>query len=420
MQTDNTALQHCGTDLPENADFSIYNLPFGIVSFGADEQKRAAVRIGNKVIDLEKMRENGLFSEKGLQKSHFCNDFLNDFIALGKSVTTKVRNEIAAHLQNPASADAMLSCMHEVKSCINHLPVKVGDYTDFYSSIEHATNVGKMFRPDNPLLPNWKHIPIGYHGRASSIVISGTNLHRPKGQMLPQGAEKPVFGVSKLMDFELEVAFIVGKNNPLGDTVSVKEAEDYIFGFVLFNDWSARDIQSWEYQPLGPFLGKNFGSSVSPWVVTIEALEPFRTASPVQDPEVLPYLQFEGNHAFDLNLEVFIQPEGGEENLVCRSNFKYMYWNVAQHVAHHTINGCNLQVGDMCASGTISGSTPDSFGSMLELTWRGAKPLTLKDGSERKFINDNDTVIMRGFGSKDGIRVGFGEVSGKILPAKGI
>ena len=299
------------------------------------------------------------------------------------------------------------------------MPLHVQNYTDFYSSIEHATNVGKMFRdPANALLPNWKHLPVGYHGRASSIVVSGINFHRPKGQMKPADAEKPIFGASKQLDFELEMAFVLNKNTEIGEGISTQEAEDAIFGMVIFNDWSARDIQSWEYVPLGPFLGKNFCSSISPWVVTLEALEPFRTASPKQEPEVLDYLKFEGDKNFDINLEVYLQPENGEENLICKSNYKYMYWNMTQQLAHHTINGCNVEVGDLYASGTISGSEPNSFGSMLELTWRGQNPLKLSDGSERKFIEDHDTIIMRGFSEKNGIRVGFGEVRGKVLPAK--
>ena len=298
------------------------------------------------------------------------------------------------------------------------MPVHIPNYTDFYSSIEHATNVGKMFRdPANALLPNWKHLPVGYHGRASSIVVSGTDIIRPKGQTKPADVDSPIFGPSKQLDFELEMAFIVNKNTEMGDSISTAEAEDAIFGMVIFNDWSARDIQSWEYVPLGPFLGKNFGSSVSPWVVTLEALEPFRSASPKQEPEVLDYLKFEGNQNYDINLTVFLKPENGDENLISESNYKFMYWNMTQQLAHHTINGCNVEVGDLYASGTISGEHPNSFGSMLELTWRGTNPLQLKDGQERKFINDNDTVIMRGHAEKDGIRVGFGEVSGKILPA---
>jgi fumarylacetoacetase len=300
-----------------------------------------------------------------------------------------------------------------------HLPIRVGDYTDFYSSESHATNVGTMFRdPDNALLPNWKHIPVGYHGRASSIVISGTPLHRPKGQTIAPDAKNPDFGPAKLVDFELEMAFITCGGNTLGDAIPTKEAEEHIFGFTLFNDWSARDIQKWEYVPLGPFLAKNFGSSMSPWIVTMEALEPFRIPGPKQEPEVLPYLKFAGDYHFDIDLQVGIQPKDSEEKVVTNSNFKYMYWNVVQQLAHHTVNGCNINTGDVYASGTISGNDPSAYGSMLELSWKGTKPVQMPDGSERKFINDHDTVIMRGHGEKDGVRIGFGEVRTELLPTK--
>ena len=300
-----------------------------------------------------------------------------------------------------------------------HMPVSIGDYTDFYSSIEHATNVGMMFRdPENALMPNWKHIPVGYHGRASSIVVSGEPIHRPQGQTIPKGANQPVFGPSQRLDFELEMGFITGKSTALGASISTEEAEDYIFGMVLFNDWSARDIQKWEYVPLGPFLAKNFASHISPWIVTMEALEPFRVTGPEQNPKVLPYLEYEGEKNYDIHLEVGITPQGSDEQLVCQSNFKYMYWNMAQQLAHHTVNGCNINIGDLYGSGTISGKDENSYGSMLELAWMGTKPLKMKDGTERKFINDGDTVIMRGHGQKDDIRVGFGEVRAKVLPAK--
>jgi fumarylacetoacetase len=296
------------------------------------------------------------------------------------------------------------------------LPILISDYTDFYSSREHATNVGTMFRdPENALLPNWLHLPVGYHGRASSIVVSGTDIMRPHGQMIAQGASNPHFGKTKLLDFELEMGFIVGKKSNLGEPVTIENAESHIFGLALFNDWSARDIQKWEYVPLGPFLAKNFASTMSPWIVTIEALEPFRLKGPKQDPAVLPYLQTDGFNNFDVHLEVGIQPNGGEETIVCRSNFKYMYWSMIQQLAHHTVNGCNINVGDLYASGTISGPTPDSYGSMLELSWRGTKPLKLNDGSERKFIQDGDTVTLKGYAKKGHIKVGFGEAKGKIL-----
>lgn len=298
------------------------------------------------------------------------------------------------------------------------MPVSPGDYTDFYSSLSHATNVGKMFRPDNPLLPNWKHMPIGYHGRSSSIVVSGTNFHRPKGQIILKEEDPPVFSETNQLDFELEVAFITFDGKPMGESISTAEAEDYIFGLVLFNDWSARDIQRWEYVPLGPFLAKNFASSVSPWVVTLDALEPFRTKGVVQEPEVLDYLKFEGEKNINIKLNVFLKPENGEENLICNSNYSNLYWNMNQQLAHQTSNGCNIREGDMYASGTISGDEPNSFGSMLELTWRGSNPMHLSDGSERKFIHDHDTIIIRGYSEKEGVRIGFGEVKGSVLPSK--
>ena len=408
---------------PQNSDFSIHNIPFGVAVFNR-EYIACCTRIGDLVIDLATLYDYGFFDEiEGLNENVFEAYTLNEFIELGKPVTNAVRLKIQELLLEGSSLShdekTIEECFYDLDKVQMMMPLHVQNYTDFYSSIEHATNVGKMFRdPANALLPNWKHLPVGYHGRASSIVVSGINFHRPKGQMKPADAEKPIFGASKQLDFELEMAFVLNKNTEIGESISTQEAEDAIFGMVIFNDWSARDIQSWEYVPLGPFLGKNFCSSISPWVVTLEALEPFRTASPKQEPEVLDYLKFEGDKNFDINLEVYLQPENGEENLICQSNYKYMYWNMAQQLAHHTINGCNVEVGDLYASGTISGSEPNSFGSMLELTWRGQNPLKLSDGTERKFIEDHDTIIMRGFSEKNGIRVGFGEVRGKVLPAK--
>ena len=408
---------------PQNSDFSIHNIPFGVAVFNR-EYIACCTRIGDLVIDLATLYDYGFFDEiEGLNENVFEAYTLNEFIELGKPVTNAVRLKIQELLLEGSSLShdekTIEECFYDLDKVQMMMPLHVQNYTDFYSSIEHATNVGKMFRdPANALLPNWKHLPVGYHGRASSIVVSGINFHRPKGQMKPADAEKPIFGASKQLDFELEIAFVLNKNTEIGESISTQEAEDAIFGMVIFNDWSARDIQSWEYVPLGPFLGKNFCSSISPWVVTLEALEPFRTASPKQEPEVLDYLKFEGDKNFDINLEVYLQPENGEENLICKSNYKYMYWNMTQQLAHHTINGCNVEVGDLYASGTISGSEPNSFGSMLELTWRGQNPLKLSDGTERKFIEDHDTIIMRGFSEKNGIRVGFGEVRGKVLPAK--
>ncbi|WP_026965881.1 fumarylacetoacetase [Algoriphagus terrigena] len=409
-------------EVPKNSDFSIYNLPFGVFK-NKKLSPRIGIAIGDKIVDLSILDQEGFFATLFLPEGIFLRDSLNDMIALGKTQTKKIRERVQtlllegnAELRDHSARGKVMVTRKEAEML---LPVKIGDYTDFYSSSEHATNLGKMFRdPENALLPNWKHLPVGYHGRASSIVVSGTPIHRPKGQFKSPDSAAPMFGPSQKLDFELEVAFITGKQTRLGDSVSTVDAEDFIFGFVLFNDWSARDIQAWEYVPLGPFLGKNFGSSISPWVVTLEALEPFRVAGPTQEPEVLPYLKCENTHSFDINLEVFIQPEEKKPAKISTANFSAMYWNVAQQLAHHTVNGCNINVGDMMASGTISGSAEDSFGSMIELSWNGSRMVKLGEGDERTFIEDGDTVIMKGFAEKDGVRVGFGEVSGQVLPAK--
>ena len=401
------------------SDFSIYNLPFGIFSTNK-KNKRIGVAIGDYVIDLHACNSLDLFKHLNIESHVFKNSFLNNFIELGKEITSKVREILQSELTNDNSLIKHNSnCIIPIDTVEMHLPVNIGDYTDFYSSIEHASNIGSMFRdPSNPLLPNWKHLPVGYHGRASSIIVSGKNIHRPKGQIMPLDSETPIFSSSNRVDFELEMGYIIGKNSSLGSSISTTNAEDYIFGKVLFNDWSARDIQKWEYVPLGPFLGKSFASSISPWVVTMEALDPFRVAGPIQEPNVLDYLKFDGLKNYDINLSVSITPEDSNiESIVCNSNFKYMYWNMNQQIAHHTVNGCNLNVGDMMASGTISGHTKDSYGSMLELSWGGKNPIELKDGSTRTFINDMDTVIMKGYCEKNNIRVGFGEVKSKILPS---
>lgn len=449
-------------EVSSDSDFPIQNLPFGIFSppqeliakrdKAQDILPRVGVAIGDQVLDLLELKKTGVFNALNFDTNVFAKSSLNDFIALGKKTTNAVRDRISKLLEerNPELRDdekTRKKVLHNLKDVQMHLPVQIGDYTDFYSSMEHARNVGTMFRdPANALLPNWKHLPVGYHGRASSIVVSGTDFHRPKGQMKapapansPEGGEQQgvkqpdeiIFGPTKQLDFELEMAFIIGKETKLGESITTKNAEEYIFGMVLFNDWSARDIQAWEYVPLGPFLGKNFCSSVSPWVVTMEALEPFRVEGFKQEPEVLPYLKYDGNKNYDINLEVYIDQtpalergnaqapfrDGANGTLVSQSNFKYMYWNMAQQLAHHTVNGCNIRIGDLMASGTISGPTPDSYGSMLELSWKGTKPLKLHDGSERTFINDNDTVIIRGYSEKEGTRIGFGEIKGKVLPA---
>lgn len=405
----------------KTSDFPIQNLPFGI--FRNDgKHPRVGVAIGKFVLDVFEVYKEGWLDAFDLTDSILENYYLNDFIKLGKIKTGEIRNALAAllwsgdtRLQN--REDAFTRFLHEQKNVQLLLPINAGDYTDFYSSEVHATNVGKMFRPDNPLLPNWKHMPIGYHGRTSSIIVSGEDIYRPKGQMQLKEDEPPVFGASKLLDFELEMAFITFDGNALGQNITTEEADAYIFGMVILNDWSARDIQKWEYVPLGPFLGKNFASSISPWVVTLDALEPYRNAGPVQIPEVLPYLQFTGAKNLDIKLQVDIMPENNIATTVCVSNYKHLYWNMEQQLAHQTINGCNVRAGDLYGSGTISAPDANGYGSMLELTWRGTKPITLSDGTERKFINDNDTVIMKAWCEKNNVRIGFGEVRTKVLPA---
>ncbi|MDX1684127.1 MAG: fumarylacetoacetase [Saprospiraceae bacterium] len=404
-----------------NTDFPIQNIPFGIGRPGG-QSARVLSRVGDTVIDVLALYRQGHVKTDGLTEASLESDALNEFISLGKNVTSKVREELMHLLseEDPSNiADKSSSFTYPANEVKMLLPIDIGDYTDFYSSREHATNVGTMFRdPDNALLPNWLHLPVGYHGRASSIVVSGTPIHRPKGQTRPDPEQPPVYGPCKLMDFELEVAFVVGRDNMLGEPVSTDEAEDHIFGLTLFNDWSARDIQKWEYVPLGPFLGKNFGSSMSPWIITLEALEPFRVPSPEQEPDVLDYLKDDGKKSYDIELFVDIETSGGNTQQICASNFKYMYWTMVQQLAHHTVNGCNMKVGDVCASGTISGKEPDSYGSMLELSWKGTRPIELSDGTTRKFLQDGDTVILRGYGQADGYRIGFGECRGKVLPAK--
>jgi fumarylacetoacetase len=410
-------------DIPSHSHFPIQNIPFGVF-LTRDDIITIGTRIGDYAIDLGALHQLGYFEGIELTDDIFLQDNLNDFISDGRKTWRLVRNRISDIFlkDNPILRDnaehrkQVLFTQDEIEM---QLPVTVYDYTDFYASKEHATNVGSLFRdPENALLPNWLHMPIGYHGRSSSIIPSGTPIRRPIGQSKPGEDGVPGFGPSKLVDFELEMAFITTDANKLGQRVSIDEAEDYIFGLVLFNDWSARDLQAWEYVPLGPFLGKNFASTISPWIVTLDALEPFRTNGPEQKPIPLPYLQQGENKNFDIKLEVGIQPEGAEETTVCNSNFKYMYWSMAQQLTHHTVNGCNIRSGDMLGSGTISGPTKGSYGSMLELSWKGQNPITLNDGSQRKFINDYDTVIMRAYCEKDGLRLGFGKCTGKILPAK--
>jgi fumarylacetoacetase len=413
---------HSWIQIPPTSDFPIQNLPFGIFST-ASRDPRVGVAIGDYVLDLLAVSQQGLFDLLALDDpTVFHAPTLNRFIALGKPVWRKVRDRVSQLLRNdnPEIRDQdelMRECLVKRHEVTLHLPVQIPNYTDFYSSLDHATNVGMMFRgPENALPPNWKHQPLGYHGRASSIKVSGQPVFRPQGQVKAADAAAPAFGLSRQLDFELEIAFITGRTTENGRYVLTGEADDYIFGLVLFNDWSARDIQHWEYQPLGPFLGKSFASAMSPWVVTLDALEPFRVQGPVQDPPVLPYLEYAGAKHLDLDLKVYLQPADWQESmLVCHTNARNLYWNMNQQLAHQTSNGCNLEVGDLYASGTISGPDPQAYGSLLELTWNGTKPLLLPDGSTRRFLEDGDSIIMTGHGERNGIRLGFGDLRNQVV-----
>jgi fumarylacetoacetase len=406
----------------KGSNFPIQNLPFGIFRRHG-KPPSAATRIGDTIIDLHALASHSCFKDNGFDPGVFNRPVLNDFIALGKPSWHRLRvclsnlfNIESSNLRDNLKAKGDI--LFSVQDVEMMMPVKVGDYTDFYSSEQHATNLGTIFRDAaNALNPNWKYLPVGYHGRSSSIVISGTPIHRPKGQTKPDSSPFPEFGPTKQLDYELEVAFVAGKSSLLGEPVTIAEAEDHIFGLVLFNDLSARDIQKWEYTPLGPFLGKDFGSIISPWVITLDALEPFRVPGPEQQPPVMPYLSFTGNHHFDIQLEVYLKTKGHKEVRVCSTNYKSIYWNMVQQLAHQTVNGCNISVGDIYSSGTISGSDPGSLGSMIELTRNGTLPFKLPDGSERSFVKDHDTIILRGHAEKNGLRIGFGEASVTILPA---
>ena len=404
----------------ENSDFPLQNLPYGVFQ-PHGEHARVGVAIGTEVLDLAALEAAGLLPT-GAQNV-FGQTSLNAFIALGRPVWQQVR----ARLQQLLSADCAelrdnaalrAQAFYPQASVSMLLPIEVPGYTDFYSSKEHAYNVGCMFRdPKNALMQNWSELPVGYNGRASSVVVSGTDLVRPSGQIKLPNEERPVFSACRKLDFELETGFIVGKATALGEPIAIEEAENHIFGMVLLNDWSARDIQQWEYVPLGPFNSKTFGTSISPWVVTLEALEPFRCASPVQEPQPLTYLRENTANNYDINLQVAIAT-AGSETVISNTNFKYMYWSMMQQLTHHTIAGCNVRVGDLMGSGTISGPEKDSRGSLLELTWNTTEPLTLANGEQRGFLEDGDTLIMRGHCQKDGLRIGFGEVRGTVLPAK--
>ncbi|HDR9169891.1 TPA: fumarylacetoacetase [Burkholderia vietnamiensis] len=394
-------------------DFPIQNLPFGIFSDAAQPARRAGVALGDRIVDLAALARAGLVTVPA-GADVFAEPTLNAFIALGRDAWRSVRVQLSELFARDAARlrdDAALRSRVLVAQCdaTLHLPVDVPGYTDFYSSKEHATNVGSMFRdPKNALLPNWSEMPIGYNGRASSVVVSGTPVRRPNGQLKLPEQERPVFGACRKLDIELETGFIVGE-----------DAEAHIFGMVLLNDWSARDIQQWEYVPLGPFNAKTFATTISPWIVTLDALEPFRVAQPEQAPQPLPYLRHAGKHAFDIALEVTLRADGAAEpTSICRTNFRHMYWTMAQQLAHHTVAGCNTRVGDLMGSGTISGPTRDSFGSLLELTWNGKEPLVLKGGGSRTFIEDGDELTLAGWCEGDGYRIGFGTCTGKILPAR--
>jgi fumarylacetoacetase len=412
-------------EVAPDSHFPLQNLPFGVFSTRSDGAARAGVAIGAQVLDLAVLEEAGLLTIAPPGRRVFARDTLNAFIALGRPAWTRARARIGTLLRddeptlrdNAALRARALVPMGEAGL---RLPVEIPGYTDFYSSKEHATNVGSMFRdPKNALLPNWLHVPIAYNGRASSVVVSGTPIHRPQGQTKAPDADRPVFGPSRKLDFELETAFIVGAGNALGEPIAIGEAERHIFGLVLLNDWSARDIQQWEYVPLGPFNSKSFATSISPWIVTLDALEPFRVNGPAQEPPPLPYLAQSGARGFDIRLEIALTPAGGAAMTISRSNARHLYWSVAQQLAHHTVSGCNTRVGDLMASGTISGPSPDSLGSLLEIAWNGQKPFALPGGGQRSFLEDGDEVAMTGWCQGDGYRVGFGEVRGRIVAANG-
>jgi len=411
-------------EVAPDSHFPIQNLPFGIFK-PAEGTARVGVAIGDQVLDLSVLEKNGHFSVPEFQgRSVFSEGALNSFLALGRPAWRKAR-EIIQHLLDAETStlrddtELRARAFFPQREVAMQLPARIGDYTDFYSSYHHAHNVGTMLRgAENALMPNWKWLPVAYHGRASSIVVSGTDVHRPHGQIKPPDATAPIFGPTRSFDYELETAFLIGPGNALGDPIPAERATDHIFGLVLMNDWSARDIQAWEYQPLGPFLAKNFCTSISPWVVMLDALEPFRKPLPAQDPEPLPYLRRPNDFTYDIQLEARLQTKTlASPHVITRTNFQNLYWSIAQQLAHHKVNGCNLQPGDLLASGTISGPTEESRGCMLELTWRGANPLSLPNGETRKWLEDGDRLTISGWGQGDGYRVGFGEVTGQILPA---
>ncbi len=426
MQESNAQYLTSWIEVDDNNDFPIQNIPFGVFrKIQNGFAHHVATRIGNSVIDLYRVASKGFFEDCGIIDIEVFNQgSLNHFASLGQTVHRKIRKKIAElfGINNPILRDnyvlrnEILTSIDEVEML---LPVEVADFTDFNSSLEHAVNIGRMYRdPVNPLPPNWRHMPEGCPGRSSSIVVSGTKIHRPLGQYKPGDAAFPIYGATRRLDFELEVAFITCKESELGSTIPVEKAEEYVLGFVLLNLLAARDFQTWEQVPLGPYTSKSFGAIMSPWVVTLDALEVFRVTGPRQEPKVLPYLHSTGAHNFDINLEIILEPESLERLSLCKTNYRFVYWNICQQLAHQSKNGCRIRVGDVYASGTISGQSPESFGSMLELTWRGSKPIELNDGSVRKYLYDYDKVIMKGYGKRNGIRIGFGECETQILPVK--
>jgi fumarylacetoacetase len=407
----------------KNSDFPIQNIPFGVF-LTKDDIITIGSRIGDYAIDLAAMHQLGYFEGIPLTDDIFMQDTLNDFIDDGRITWRLVRNRIADTFdaenpklkENKKHRDEIIFDIDDIEML---LPVDVCDFTDFYSSKEHAVNVGKMFfETENNLPPNWLYMPLAYHGRSSSVVVSGKNIRRPYGQTKPAGKGTPVFGPSKLVDFELEMGFITTDANKLGKQIPLEETDEYIFGMVLLNDWSARDIQAWESNPLGPFLAKNFATSISPWIVTMDALQPFRTENVVQDPEPFPYLLQEGKNTYDIHLEAAIKPKKQKETIVSKTNFKYLYWSMYQQLVHHSVNGCSIRTGDLFGSGTISGPKENSFGSLLELSWKGTKPVKLRDGTERRFLEDGDSVILRGYCKNEDVRIGFGTCKSRLRKAK--
>lgn len=415
-------------EVTTDSHFPIQNLPYGVFSTVGNPSPRVGVAIGDYVLDLSVLEAEGYFKEAIQSSSPIFNQpALNAFMGLGKDVWSNTRKIIQNLLSSdePALRDhyeLRKKCLYLQNEVQLHLPVQIGDYTDFYASKEHATNVGIMFRgKENALMPNWTHLPVGYHGRASSVVLSETKVKRPIGQIKPPSESAPIFSACKQLDFELEMGILIGTGNSQGSPIPIEQAEDHIFGFVLLNDWSARDIQSWEYQPLGPFLAKNFATSISPWIVPSEALESFRVAGPKQDPEPLPYLKEEGNHSYNIELEVYLKGENqSNAQKISTSNYRSLYWSASQMIAHHTIGGCNLNTGDLLGTGTISGEEKDARGSLLELTWRGTEPIQLSKNELREWLEDGDELIITGWCQGDGYRIGFGEVSGTIEPAHDI